>query len=165
MNTCVQDLDSSVIMKSHHCLLVANVSMRKIMRSLLQGMSIEFGTIIEAGDATQAMHYLDNIQAQSWLVFIELDIPHVNGLSLLQEIRSHAQFEHSPVIVFFGQATEQTMIKILRLGIDDCIVMPFSQMTFINKLEKLSHRITSALNHVADVRLKRGMRLTRLQDQ
>ena len=65
------------------------------------------------------------------LVLLQLELPRVNGLDLLKDIRL---FSDVPVIVLSGHESELGEVKSLERGADDFITEPFSPTVFIARI-------------------------------
>ncbi|MDR3762489.1 MAG: response regulator transcription factor [Acidobacteriota bacterium] len=70
------------------------------------------------------------------LVILDLSLPHVDGLTLLQELRP--QNPTLPVLVLTGRCSSEDRVNSLDSGADDCMNKPFS-------LSELSARVRALL--------------------
>lgn len=95
----------------------------------LEGYEVEM-----AEDGNKA---LEKIKSQHFdLVLLDLMLPEIDGLQVLQKIR--VLHEYLPVIIISAKDTSQDRIKGLKLGADDYLVKPFN-------LEELLLRIDNVL--------------------
>ena len=78
------------------------------------------------------------------LVVLDLMLPHVDGLSVLAELRR----EHTtPVIVLTGRGEEEDRIRGLRLGADDYVVKPFSPRELVARVTSVLRRAGTPAAH------------------
>lgn len=91
------------------------------------------------------------------LVILDLNLPHVDGLSILQHLRDR---KSSPVLVLTGRTRLEDRIRALDLGADDCVLKPFS-------FAEVSARVRALLrrgNAAAELKLRVGdLELDRVQ--
>ena len=60
------------------------------------------------------------------LLILDLNMPKVNGLELLQMVKSNAKTKHIPVVILSTSRNAEDKVKVLKLGADDFITKPFS---------------------------------------
>jgi DNA-binding response OmpR family regulator len=90
---------------------------------------------IGAEDALAAAELLGSERPE--LVLLDVNMPGVDGLSLLQRIRRSSDV---PVILLTGRGDEQDRIDGLRSGADDYIVKPFSVGELLARVESVLRR-------------------------
>jgi two-component system, OmpR family, KDP operon response regulator KdpE len=105
---------------------------RKLLRMGLLAEGYEF---LEAANGKIAVQLLSQ---KPDLVILDLGLPDINGLDLLQKIRgSH---EGLPIVVLSSRSDELTKVQALESGADDYITKPFG-------MEELFARVRAALRH------------------
>jgi two-component system phosphate regulon response regulator PhoB len=78
------------------------------------------------------------------LAILELDLPDMSGLELLQTWRSRERTVRMPVIVVSGRGDERERVMGLRAGADDCLCRPFSQNELLTRIERVLHHASQA---------------------
>jgi two-component system KDP operon response regulator KdpE len=73
------------------------------------------------------------------LILLDLGLPDVDGLELVERIRAHAA---TPIVVLSARGAERDKVRALDLGADDYLTKPFG-------VEELLARIRVALRHAA----------------
>jgi two-component system, OmpR family, KDP operon response regulator KdpE len=73
------------------------------------------------------------------LILLDLGLPDVDGLELVEQIRAHAA---TPIVVLSARGAERDKVRALDLGADDYLTKPFG-------VEELLARIRVALRHAA----------------
>jgi UDP-3-O-[3-hydroxymyristoyl] N-acetylglucosamine deacetylase len=107
------------------------------IRASLRGVLSDEGfAVLEAGDGRRARELLAT--AVPDLVILDVWLPEIDGISLLEEIKS--THPNLPVIIICGHANIEAAVRATRLGAADFIEKPFS-------LEALLASIERALGH------------------
>jgi len=87
--------------------------------------------------------------ALSWLykgnlpdcVIVDMNMPVLNGLDFIHQLRSSGFFNNLPVIVLSGADNSDTKIKCLEAGADDFIVKPFNPRELEARLNAIMRRV------------------------
>ena len=90
------------------------------------------------------------------LLILDLSLPHVDGITLLQEMRP--QNPRLPVLVLTGRNRIEDRVQSLDSGADDCMNKPFSLMEFSARVRALLRRNFEPLEEstsIADLTLDR----------
>lgn len=112
------------------------------IRSSLRGILAEEGLrVLEAEDGRQALEVIHRENPE--LVILDIWMPEVDGLELLQQLRDDAA--PPAVIMISGHGNIETAVKATKLGAYDFIEKPFS-------LEALLRVVNRALDHHAATR-------------
>jgi two-component system, OmpR family, KDP operon response regulator KdpE len=112
------------------------VAIRKLLRLGLAAHGYE---VIDASNGKLALEMLEMTPN---LVILDLGLPDIDGLELLQRIR-HRQ-DSLPVVVLSSRGDEAGKVAALDLGADDYVTKPFG-------MEELLARIRAALRHQLQV--------------
>ncbi len=92
--------------------------------------------IIEvARDGEEAIGYIHRWESgETWPVVILLDInlPKINGLEVLRELKTHPMLQKIPVIVLTSSAEDRDIQKAYELGANSYIVKPVDFEKFID---------------------------------
>jgi two-component system KDP operon response regulator KdpE len=97
-------------------------------------------------DAPNAKAALDLMAEAPDLVILDLGLPDMQGLDLLQKIRS--QKEDLPIVVLSSRGDEAAKVAALDLGADDYVTKPFG-------MEELLARVRAALRHQLQIQGER----------
>jgi putative two-component system response regulator len=71
------------------------------------------------------------------LILLDLMMPHVDGLTILEEVRSRHNDGFVPVIVLTADATEETKRRALRAGATDFLLKPLDQIDVLLRIRNL----------------------------
>lgn len=74
------------------------------------------------------------------LVLLDLMLPEIDGLELLNRMKSSCEFRDIPVILATAKGQEYDRIHGLDLGADDYIVKPFSVMEMVSRVKAVLRR-------------------------
>jgi DNA-binding response OmpR family regulator len=92
-------------------------------------------TVTVVGDGAAALQALSGLPFD--LVVLDLMLPHVDGLSVLAELR---RGHSTPVIVLTARGEEEDRIRGLHLGADDYVVKPFSPRELVARVTSVLRR-------------------------
>jgi len=107
---------------------------RRLLRVALEGHDYQIG---EASSGHDGLRQAATFHSD--LIILDIGLPDLNGLTLLERIREWSQV---PVIMLTVQEHEEEKIKALDSGADDYVTKPFS-------MGELLARIRVALRHAA----------------
>lgn len=91
--------------------------------------------IAVARDGEEALKYLFNgdgtRRARPHLILLDLKLPKVDGLEVLQRLKAHPETQSIPVVILTSSREERDIVKSYRLGVNSFIVKPvdFGQFT------------------------------------
>ena len=94
-----------------------------IRRMLTTYLSLRGHQIVEARSAREAMD-----QLEQWpfdLVLLDMMMPEISGLVVLEFIKSNPQLRHIPVIVISADNELHTVVQCIELGAEDFLPKPF----------------------------------------
>lgn len=124
-----------------HFLVVDDFStMRRIVMNLLKELG--YARITEAEDGEKALKLLqsNDIALPINFVITDWNMPLMDGLMLLQNIRSTPALGNIPVLMVTAEAKKENIIAAAQAGADGYIVKPFTAATLKEKLDKIMQR-------------------------
>ncbi len=74
--------------------------------------------------------------SQPDLLLLDVDMPEINGIELLKQIRSMSRTYKLPVFMFTAHSSREVVQQTMDLGVTDYLVKPFEATDLINKLNK-----------------------------
>lgn len=105
-------------------------TMRTIQKRCLNKLGIE--DVAEAEDGIQALQIFET--ATFDVVLSDWNMPNMDGLSLLKEIRQRNK--QIPVIMITTEAERARVVMAIQAGVSDYLVKPFTPDGLKEKLEK-----------------------------
>lgn len=113
-------------------------TMRRIIKNLLRDLG--FTNIQEADDGNTALPMLQNGDFD--FVVTDWNMPGMQGIDLLKEIRKDDSLAHLPVLMVTAEAKREQIIMAAQAGVNGYIVKPFTAVTLKEKLDKIFERIS-----------------------
>ena len=103
---------------------------------------------------------LAKMRAQQYdLAIVDVMMPSVTGLELLQAVRADPAIAHTPVILVSARAGEKASVEGLQAGADDYLVKPFSGPELLARVEnQLTHARLHAAERLARQRAEAALR-------
>jgi DNA-binding response OmpR family regulator len=109
-------------------------------RLLIRAMLTKGGyRVVEAGDGVEALSVVDRGESVG-LVVADLNMPRMDGLELMWELRDRPDWEHLPVIVVTGEVDEILETQLMEEGADDYIRKPLDPRLFLARVEATIRR-------------------------
>ncbi|WFU84406.1 response regulator [Bradyrhizobium sp. CIAT3101] len=71
------------------------------------------------------------------VILLDLKLPKVNGLEVLQQIRSDERLKMIPVVVLTSSHEERDMVTSYKLGVNAYVVKPVDFHEFVNAVKEL----------------------------
>ena len=100
--------------------------------------------VVVVRDGAEALDYLHkrgNYSSRSngnpAVLLLDLKLPKVNGLEVLQQIRSDERLKLTPVVVLTSSREERDMVASYRLGVNAYVVKPVNFLEFVNAIKEL----------------------------
>src|SRR3546814_1540915 len=100
-------------------------TMRRIIKNLLKDLGYE--NVDEAEDGAIALEKLRNGNFE--FVVSDWNMPNVDGLAMLQQIRADAQLAKLPVLMVTAEAKKENIIAAAQAGASGYVVKPFTAAT------------------------------------
>jgi two-component system chemotaxis response regulator CheY len=108
-----------------------STTMRRIISNSLRAVGYE--DIVEAGDGQQALQTLDGVN----LLLTDWNMPNMDGLTLVKEVRSSAATAQLPIIMITSEGARDEVMEALAAGVNDYIVKPFTKETLGEKVKAI----------------------------
>lgn len=108
-------------------------TMRRIIKSILNQLG--YHNVDEAENGKDALAKLK--QNKYDLVLLDWNMPEMDGITLLKEIRNDPQLKDIPVIMVTAEAKKENVLLAIQSGANNYIVKPFNAETLKEKLDKV----------------------------
>jgi len=108
-------------------------TMRRIIKSILNQLG--YHNVDEAENGKDALAKLK--QNKYDLVLLDWNMPEMDGITLLKEIRNDPQLKDIPVIMVTAEAKKENVLLAIQSGANNYIVKPFTAETLKEKLDKV----------------------------
>ncbi len=110
-----------------------SVSMRQMVSFTLTGAGFE---VVEAGDGKEAVDKL-NGGAKPNLVITDLNMPNMDGISLIKAIRGMAAHKFTPVLMLTTESADDKKKEGQSAGATGWIVKPFNPDQMLATIKKV----------------------------
>ncbi|MDP3087352.1 MAG: chemotaxis response regulator CheY [Methylotenera sp.] len=115
-------------------------TMRRIVRNLLKELG--YTNVDEAEDGVIALGKLKGGGFD--FVVSDWNMPNMDGLTLLQNIRADAELAKTPVLMVTAEAKKENIIAAAQAGANGYVVKPFTAATLDEKLSKIFEKLEKA---------------------
>jgi DNA-binding response OmpR family regulator len=95
----------------------------------------------------EAMAYLRSAETLPDFIFLDINMPLMNGKQCLQEIRKNDTLKHLPVIMYTTSNEEREIKECYKLGASDFLIKP-------SNINELIHGLTSIFENHRNERMK-----------
>jgi len=112
-------------------------TMRRIIKNLLRDLG--FTNTFEADDGHTALPMLKSGDFE--FVVTDWNMPIMQGIDLLKEIRKDPNLKHLPVLMVTAEAKREQIVEAAQAGVNGYIVKPFTAGTLKEKLDKVFERL------------------------
>jgi len=115
-------------------------TMRRIVRNLLKELG--YNNVDEAEDGVMA---LAKLRSGSFdFVVSDWNMPNMDGLTMLQQIRADPVLSSLPVLMVTAEAKKENIIAAAQAGANGYVVKPFTAATLDEKLSKIFEKLEKA---------------------
>jgi two-component system chemotaxis response regulator CheY len=112
-----------------------SAAIRKILQRMLGQAGLTLGKVFEAGDGLEALEKLKTQPVN--LILSDINMPNMDGIQLLTELKSKAEFKHVPVIMITTEGGEAKVMEAVQLGAAGYVRKPFTADQIKEKLTNL----------------------------
>lgn len=105
-------------------------TMRSILCSYLHPQSVETEQAVDGIDALQQLEIDDGFDA----ALIDWDMPRMDGITLLKEIRSRPEWDDMKTVMVTAQSDINCVAAALEAGADDYLMKPLDEDMLLQKL-------------------------------
>jgi two-component system chemotaxis response regulator CheY len=109
-----------------------SAAIRKILQRVLALTNLPLGKVVEAADGREAMEVIK--QRTFGLILSDINMPNMDGLQLLREIRSSEKWKHVPVVMISTEGSQTKVMEAVRLGAQGFVRKPFTADQIKEKL-------------------------------
>ncbi len=112
-------------------------TMRRIVRNLLKELG--YTNVEEAEDGQDGLNKLKHGDFD--FVVSDWNMPNMDGLTMLQNIRADASIASLPVLMVTAEAKKENIIAAAQAGANGYVVKPFTAATLDEKLSKIFEKL------------------------
>jgi two-component system chemotaxis response regulator CheY len=90
---------------------------------------------VEAGDGVEALQQLSDHECD--IILTDINMPDMNGLEFIQNIRKHPNYSETPIIVITTEGREDSLKQAMEAGANEYIIKPFQPPALQSVIEKV----------------------------
>lgn len=110
----------------------------KAIRGMLARILVRYGfEVSQAGDGYEALASLNGVAADIDLLCVDYNMPEMNGIELLAEMREQSRFDDLPVLMITTETHLDSITSALAVGADEYVMKPFTEGMIADKLRIL----------------------------
>ena len=110
-----------------------SISMRQLVRATLQGAGYE---IAQAANGVAALDYAKT-HAAPHLVLTDINMPDMDGLTLVRELRALPDYKHIPILMLTTESSQDVRRRAKEFGATGWIVKPFSPQELLATVKRV----------------------------
>ena len=106
-----------------------------LVKLIMEGKGYE---VLHAANGSEALDKIALMPPPS-LVLLDIQLPDVDGITILETIRATPDWQNVPVIMLTAVSDEQQIRKVLSLTVQGYVLKPFRRETLLRSVDQ-SHR-------------------------
>lgn len=103
---------------------------RMLIRDAISECKVS-NAVMEASDGQAAIDLLSSCAELPGLIYLDIEMPHLNGLETLKHIKSDERLKHIPCVMMTGVSEEEQMRKAAELGANSYTLKPANAEQFL----------------------------------
>jgi len=106
-------------------------------RALIRAVIDELGDFetVEASSGFEALKMLP--QQEYDLIITDINMPDINGLELINFVRSNARYSHVPIVIVSTERSEEDKKRGMALGATAYVTKPFKSLELQEAIQKI----------------------------
>ncbi len=131
--------DASAAATASILLIDDSLSIRKFVGRMLENAGYRVDTAVDGEDG------LRKASAHSYrMIFTDLEMPKLNGLEVIQALRSRPQTQQTPVVVMTTRAGDKHRQMALSIGASSYIAKPVEERALLQEVERWVGQVSAA---------------------
>lgn len=106
-----------------------------VIKKFIQSIFKNKYQIVEATDGNQAINIINSKQYTITAMLLDLNMPNVNGLQVLEYFKQNDLFTKIPITVITGVGNDEIIKKVKEYPIKEVILKPFNERNIRNAIE------------------------------
>lgn len=109
-----------------------SAAIRKVLQRVLAQTNLPLGKVLEAADGREALEAMK--QQPVGLILADINMPNMDGLQLLSELKANDQWKNVPVFMISTEGSQAKVMEAIRLGARGFLQKPFTADQIKEKL-------------------------------
>ena len=106
-------------------------SIRSLLAKILKDLEIE---VTQAVNGKDALDRLEEEEAAPDLIFVDLNMPTIDGFEFLKRVRQQDAYEETRIVVVTNETDMERIVNVLEAGADEYVMKPFTKDVIVDKL-------------------------------
>lgn len=133
---------------------------RRGLKKWVTELKLPFCVIGEAGNSAEALKIAQ--EKEPHVFFVDINMPHVNGLDLIRQLKS--KFSQAVIIVISGYDYFEYARQAIRLQVYDYLLKPVPKTDFYQIMKKINGELTEKFSDL-NVSNEKGIEVNRIADE
>ena len=116
--------------------------MREVLERILETENLTVHTAVDGQDALQK-----TVAIKPDLILLDINMPHLDGLTLCQKIRTGPETQNIPIIIVTGHSSRGRLEQCMEAGADDYLAKPFKMEELVMRVHAI-FRTAHVANHM-----------------
>jgi two-component system, cell cycle response regulator len=121
-----------LLMKPKILIVDDSKTARLVVVGALQGFECD---LLEAADGAEGLALARSEKPD--LLLLDVAMPDMDGLEMLGKLRADRSLRETPVVMLTSQAGRQAVTRIIRLGVRDYLVKPFTEEVLVERVGRI----------------------------
>ena len=111
-----------------------SISVRRVTENLLKLSGWDVVTAKDGVDALETLAAMDDVPD---IFLCDMEMPRMDGLELVRQIREHQEFEQTPIVMVTSRASEKHRHKAFEAGATDYVTKPYHDQELLGLVSDL----------------------------
>jgi CheY-like chemotaxis protein len=127
----------SIMAKALNILLIEDdaIEVMKLHR-VLNGLKMKH-TVIEANNGEEAITILKNKDSIPDVIFLDLNMPKINGIEFLEILKKDDYLKYIPAIILTTSNNHKDILACYKIGIAGYIIKPLKYEDYVDRITKM----------------------------
>ena len=124
-------------MKSLSILLIDDDEIERIkFQNVCKDINFPY-SVVEAINGKQALNFLNRIENRFNIIVLDLHMPKMNGLELLENLKSNIKFKNTPIIIMSNSEDNDELKKCYDYGVSGYFTKPANFTKYSKKVKSV----------------------------
>lgn len=105
------------------------------LKRVVDKMDLEI-TLIEAKNGEEALDLLKDSQNLPDLIFLDLNMPKINGLEFLNILKNDEVLKYLPTVILTTSSNRKDVLECYKVGVAGYILKPLKYDEYVDKIQK-----------------------------
>ncbi len=111
-----------------------SISVRRVTTKLLQ---LAGWDVVAARDGVEALEKLDELETAPDVFLCDMEMPRMDGIELISQIRKQTEFEFTPIVMVTSRASEKHRNMAMEAGANEYVVKPYNDEHLLELVNEL----------------------------